>query len=71
MTHERDRSDQEPDRPTTAQLRKEIDSGHTGDKVDHPDPAASPLGTDDEAAGDPPATKEVDEALRKERRQPG
>jgi hypothetical protein len=34
-------------------LRKDIDSGRTGDKVDFPDPAAAPLGTDSEAAGTP------------------
>jgi hypothetical protein len=39
---------------TTAQLRDDIDSGRTGDKVDFPDHAAAPLGTDDEAAGTPP-----------------
>lgn len=39
--------------PTTnmSQLRAEIDSGQTGDKVPFPDPAAAPLGTDDEAGG--------------------
>lgn len=36
-----------------ALLKKDIDRGLTGDKVSHPDPAASPLGTDDEAAGTP------------------
>jgi hypothetical protein len=36
------------------QLRHEIDRGMTGDKVDYPDPAAAPLGTDDEAAGAAP-----------------
>jgi len=34
------------------QLRADIDSGRTGDKVDHPDPAAAPLGTDSEAGGE-------------------
>jgi hypothetical protein len=34
-------------------IRKAIDSGRTGDKVDFPDPAAAPLGTDEEAAGTP------------------
>lgn len=34
-------------------LRARIDSGATGDKVDYPDPAAAPLGTDDEAGGVP------------------
>lgn len=35
----------------TAQLRGDIDSGTTGDKVSGFDPAAAPLGTDDEAGG--------------------
>lgn len=39
--------------PTTDQIRHRIDSGAARDKVDHPDPAAAPLGTDDEAAGVP------------------
>jgi hypothetical protein len=30
-------------------LREDIDRGRTGDKVNWPDPAAAPLGTDDEA----------------------
>ena len=38
----------------TARLRADIDSGRTGDKVAMSDPAAAPLGTDDEAAGTPP-----------------
>jgi len=36
-----------------AQLKREIESGAQGDKVSYPDPGASPLGTDDEAAGRP------------------
>ena len=32
-----------------------IDSGRTGDKVAFPDPAAAPLGSDEEAAGTPVA----------------
>jgi hypothetical protein len=32
-------------------LRRNIDSGRTGDKVPVTDPAAAPLGTDDEAGG--------------------
>ena len=41
-----------------ARLRADIDRGQTGDKVDAPDPAAAPLGTDDEAGGwqAPPGT---------------
>jgi hypothetical protein len=34
-----------------ARLRDAIDSGETHDKVDYPDPAAAPLGTDEEAGG--------------------
>jgi len=34
-------------------LRADIDRGRTGDKVDWPDPAAAPLGTDAEAGGAP------------------
>jgi hypothetical protein len=39
--------------PTSAQLKGDIDSGRTGDKVGVFDPGLSPLGTDDEAAGTP------------------
>ena len=45
--------------PTTAKLRSDIDSGRAGDKVDNIDPAAAPLGTDDEAAGTPPTPAEI------------
>lgn len=36
---------------TVDQLRHDIDTGRTSDKVAAVDPAAAPLGTDDEAAG--------------------
>lgn len=36
---------------TSAQLKDDIDSGRTGDKVGGLDPAAAPLGTDEEAGG--------------------
>ena len=39
--------------PTTAELKASIDAGRTGDKVPGFDPAAAPLGTDEEAAGTP------------------
>lgn len=39
-------------RSRVEQLRADIDSGRTGDKVAYPDPAAAPLGADDEAAGE-------------------
>ena len=48
------------------ELRHEIDSGRTGDKVAYPDPAAAPLGTDDEAAGYRPSTSAVTRALHDE-----
>jgi len=41
------------DHATVDQLRHEIDQGNTGDKVRSRDPAAVPLGTDEEAAGTP------------------
>jgi len=47
---------------TISQLRNDIDSGRTGDKVDWPDPAAAPLGTDEEAAGTPPDAWAVETA---------
>ena len=40
-------------------LRHDIDNGRTGDKVDAPDPAAAPLGTDAEAGGAPPRAMEA------------
>ncbi len=42
-----------------ARLRDDIDRGRTGTKVDWPDPAAVPLGTDEEAAGFAPSRGEV------------
>lgn len=44
--------------PTTDQIRNAIDSGATGEKVGHPDPAAAPLGTDAEAGGNSPTLSE-------------
>ncbi len=46
------------DAPTTDRLRHEIDQGR-GNKAPFPDPAASPLGTDDEAAGTPPSAEAI------------
>ena len=39
--------------PTIDRLRADINEGRTLDKVRFPDPAAAPLGSDDEAAGTP------------------
>ena len=44
--------------PTAEQLRRSIDGDETGDRVDSPDPAAVPLGADDEAGGDAPSLAE-------------
>ena len=52
--------------PTTDRLRHDITRGRAGDKVAHPDPAAAPLGTDDEAAGTPPQPREIRLARRYE-----
>jgi hypothetical protein len=54
------------DRPTTAMLKGDIDSGRTGDKNPVFDPGLSPLGTDDEAAGTPPSPFRVALARRYE-----
>lgn len=51
---------------TSEQLRDEIDRGGTGDKVAFSDPAAAPLGTDDEAAGHPPPPGQVQTAMHHE-----
>lgn len=56
---------------TTDRLRHEIDAGRTGGKVAFSDPAASPLGTDDEAAGTPASPEAIAEAARHEVRTTG
>ena len=50
--------------PTSDQLRQQIDSGLTGEKVAMPDPAAAPLGTDAEAGGAPPTAAELTMAAK-------
>jgi hypothetical protein len=52
------------------ELRSKIDSGLTGDKMPWPDPAAAPLGTDDEAGGTPPTRAQVAMAYRQEAGRP-
>jgi hypothetical protein len=54
---------------TTEQLRIAIDRGLTGDKVDAADPAAAPLGTDDEAGGASNTSEQVRLAASYELRQ--
>lgn len=51
---------------TAAQLQNDIDSGRTGDKAAGFDPAAAPLGTDDEAAGAPNSPALIAEARAQE-----
>ena len=51
---------------SAARLRAEIDSGRTGDKVPAADPAAAPLGTDEEAAGTPTAPEAIAQARQRE-----
>jgi hypothetical protein len=52
---------------TTAQLKADINSGSTGDKIGVFDPAMSPLGTDDEAAGTPASPERIQLARYLER----
>lgn len=49
-----------------SQVRHGTDAGKTRDKVDYPDPAAAPLGTDEEAGG--ARTSEEDIAASEEGR---
>jgi hypothetical protein len=52
--------------PTSAQLRHGIASGQSGDKISNIDPAAAPLGTDDEAGGNPPTQQQLVQAAAHE-----
>ena len=55
---------------TVSQLKHDIDSGRTGDKVNYPDHAAAPLGTDDEAGGTPNSPEQVHAARMAESARP-
>ncbi|HEY8573842.1 hypothetical protein [Phenylobacterium sp.] len=68
MTHQ-DQSQSQGRGPTTAQLRDDIQSGRTGDKVAGFDPAAAPLGVDDEAGGVSPTPEQI--ALAREQETAG
>ncbi|HYD87023.1 MAG TPA: hypothetical protein VEA80_06090 [Vitreimonas sp.] len=59
---------QKAKKPTSAQLRGDIDSGRTGDKAPGLDPAAAPLGTDEEAGGAAPTAAEIAQARALEQR---
>jgi hypothetical protein len=52
--------------PTVSQLQHDIQRGRTASKVNVHDPAAAPLGTDEEAAGTPLRPAEVEVARRQE-----
>ena len=53
---------------TSEQLRHAIDRGKTGSKLPYPDPAAAPLGTDDEAGGAPTDPGVLHDVLQRETR---
>src|SRR5947209_2327418 len=53
---------------TVEQLRSDIDHGLTGDKPEGSDPAAVPLGVDEEAAGTPLPASVIDAVRQEERR---
>lgn len=53
---------------TSDRLRHDIDRGGAADKVPFMDPAAAPLGTDDEAAGTPPSAEQIARARKMEAR---
>lgn len=59
-----------PRAPTSDAIRAAIDAGKGTDKVDFPDPAAAPLGTDDEAGGHPPTPEQRRMAAASELRRP-
>lgn len=59
-------ADDTPERGNAERLCAAIDQGRTADKVAVSDPAAAPLGTDDEVGGHPPGTHEVERPLHQE-----
>lgn len=59
-------SDMVGQRKHADELRDALDHGRGGDKVNFTDPAAAPLGTDDEAAGTTPTPEQVELALAAE-----
>ncbi len=59
---------QSAENPHPEKLRHLIDEGETSDKVDAPDPAAVPLGTDSEAGGHTPTAQETKTAIDNETR---
>jgi hypothetical protein len=59
------------ERANSSSLREDLDAGRGRDKVPFPDPAAAPLGTDDEAAGTPVTEEQLRMARRHEIRGEG
>ena len=55
---------------TADRLRHDIDEGKAGDKKGFPDTAASPLGTDAEASGNPATKEEIALAQSQETENP-
>ncbi len=55
-------------RPETGRYRRDVDSGRTGDKVAHPDPAAAPLEADAESAGEATPRRLLDRVSRRQAR---
>ncbi|SDF16229.1 hypothetical protein [Limimaricola pyoseonensis] len=55
---------------STDRLRHDIDAGEAGDKKGFPDTSASPLGTDDEASGNPNTEEQVKMAQAAETENP-
>ena len=53
---------------TAAQVKADIEAGRSGDKRRGFDPAAAPLGTDDEAAGTPASSRTLEEIRRAQAR---
>lgn len=53
---------------SAAPLRGDLDAGRGRDKATYPDPAAAPLGTDDEAAGTPITEEQLQMARAQEDR---
>lgn len=62
--------DNDRPRANAAELKADINSGKTGDKVDVFDPGLSMLGTDDEAGGYPMRPEDIALARAQERREP-
>lgn len=52
----------------SGRLRAMTDAGMFGDKVAHFDPAAAPLGTDEEAGGTPTLVDDVEDSILRQRK---